>query len=243
MGSRRSGGRHSLRHSAPAARRGRFQFNVSLTDGARTRRYRSVEKAAEFSVIPQGEAQGLVLFEGDWSLEPAARAVRAHSGAPDDPDEAGNPDAGLSRRWRWAIGYVTASEHARNGFAAVSRPCQRTLSRVGNRSDRVPTGTKANACCGYPAAKLLKRSSTGLVPVDSITSPRAGTVTSRDAPAVDGVNRTHPPCVVARPLSTASTVGGALIAASPSSRIRAPSAWVRTESAAWRSGSPADAIS
>jgi ABC-2 type transport system ATP-binding protein len=62
---------------------GRFQFNVSLTDGARSRRYHSVEKAAEFSVIPQGEAHGFVLFEGDWSLEQAAPAVRAPSGAPD----------------------------------------------------------------------------------------------------------------------------------------------------------------
>jgi ABC-2 type transport system ATP-binding protein len=61
---------------------GRFQFNVSLTDGARTRRYHSVEKAAEFSVIPQGEAHGFVLFEGDWSLEQAP-AVRTPSGAAD----------------------------------------------------------------------------------------------------------------------------------------------------------------
>jgi ABC-2 type transport system ATP-binding protein len=62
---------------------GRFQFTVSLTDAARTRRYHSVEKAAEFSVIPQGEAHGFVLFEGDWSLEQAAPPVRAPSGAPD----------------------------------------------------------------------------------------------------------------------------------------------------------------
>jgi ABC-2 type transport system ATP-binding protein len=62
---------------------GRFQFNVSLTDGARSRRYHSVEKAAEFSVIPHGEAHGFVLFEGDWSLEQAAPGVRAPSGAPD----------------------------------------------------------------------------------------------------------------------------------------------------------------
>jgi ABC-2 type transport system ATP-binding protein len=54
---------------------GRFQFNVSLTDNARTRRYHSVEKAAEFSVAPQGEAHGFVLFEGDWSLEQAAPTV------------------------------------------------------------------------------------------------------------------------------------------------------------------------
>jgi ABC-2 type transport system ATP-binding protein len=59
---------------------GRFQFNVSLTDEARTRRYHSVEKAAEFSVIPQGEAHGFVLFEGDWSLEQAPSAVPADAG-------------------------------------------------------------------------------------------------------------------------------------------------------------------
>ena len=64
---------------------GRFQFNVALTDGARARRYHSVEKAAEFSVIPQGEAHGFVLFEGDWSLEQASPAVKAPSGAPDVP--------------------------------------------------------------------------------------------------------------------------------------------------------------
>jgi ABC-2 type transport system ATP-binding protein len=56
---------------------GRFQFNVSLTDGARSRRYHSVEKAAEFSVIPQGDAHGFVLFEGDWSLEQARPGVPA----------------------------------------------------------------------------------------------------------------------------------------------------------------------
>jgi ABC-type polysaccharide/polyol phosphate transport system ATPase subunit len=50
---------------------GRFQLNVSLLDRTRTRRYHSVEKAVEFSVIPQGEAHGFVLFEGDWSLEPS----------------------------------------------------------------------------------------------------------------------------------------------------------------------------
>jgi ABC-2 type transport system ATP-binding protein len=59
---------------------GRFQFNVFLTDEARTRRYHSVEKAAEFSVIPQGEAHGFVLFEGDWSLEQAPSAVPADAG-------------------------------------------------------------------------------------------------------------------------------------------------------------------
>jgi ABC-2 type transport system ATP-binding protein len=62
---------------------GRFQFNVSLTDAARARRYHSVEKAAEFSVVPQGEAHGFVLFEGDWSLEQASPVVEAPSGASD----------------------------------------------------------------------------------------------------------------------------------------------------------------
>jgi ABC-2 type transport system ATP-binding protein len=55
---------------------GRFQFNVSLSDGARTRRYHSVEKAVEFSVIPQGDAHGFVLFEGDWSLEQATSPLQ-----------------------------------------------------------------------------------------------------------------------------------------------------------------------
>jgi ABC-2 type transport system ATP-binding protein len=65
---------------------GRFQFGLSLTNGARDRRYHSMEKAAEFSVIPQGEAHGFVLFEGDWSLEQAAGAVKAPSGAADALD-------------------------------------------------------------------------------------------------------------------------------------------------------------
>ena len=54
---------------------GRFQFNVSLMDAARERRYHSVEKAGLFSVAPEGEAHGLILLEGTWSLEQAARAV------------------------------------------------------------------------------------------------------------------------------------------------------------------------
>ena len=47
---------------------GRFQFNVALTDAAHTKLYHSVERAAAFSVVPQGDAHGFVLFEGDWSL-------------------------------------------------------------------------------------------------------------------------------------------------------------------------------
>jgi ABC-type polysaccharide/polyol phosphate transport system ATPase subunit len=55
---------------------GRFQFAVSLTDAAHTRRYHSVEKAAEFSIIHQGGAHGFVLLEGDWSLDEASAAVQ-----------------------------------------------------------------------------------------------------------------------------------------------------------------------
>jgi hypothetical protein len=62
---------------------GRFQFNITLTDRARARRYHSIEKAAEFSIIPQGEAHGFVLFEGDWSLDQASPAVRASPAASD----------------------------------------------------------------------------------------------------------------------------------------------------------------
>jgi ABC-2 type transport system ATP-binding protein len=66
---------------------GRFQFNVALLDRSRGRRYHSVEKAAEFSVIPQGDAHGFVLFEGDWSLEPSegSQALRVLPNEAQDP--------------------------------------------------------------------------------------------------------------------------------------------------------------
>jgi ABC-2 type transport system ATP-binding protein len=47
---------------------GRFQFNLALSDAAGSRRYHTMEKAAEFAVLPQGDARGFFLFEGDWSL-------------------------------------------------------------------------------------------------------------------------------------------------------------------------------
>jgi ABC-type polysaccharide/polyol phosphate transport system ATPase subunit len=47
---------------------GRFQFNLTLTDATRSRRYHTTEKAAEFAVLPQGDAHGFFLLEGDWSL-------------------------------------------------------------------------------------------------------------------------------------------------------------------------------
>jgi ABC-type polysaccharide/polyol phosphate transport system ATPase subunit len=47
---------------------GRFQFNLALSDLAGSQRYYTMEKAAEFAVLPQGDARGFFLFEGDWSL-------------------------------------------------------------------------------------------------------------------------------------------------------------------------------
>jgi ABC-2 type transport system ATP-binding protein len=75
---------------------GRFQFNVSLTDAARGRRYHSVERAAEFTVIPQGEAHGFVLFEGEWSLEQSKgpQALRVLPDEPQDPSPVPQRSAG-----------------------------------------------------------------------------------------------------------------------------------------------------
>jgi ABC-type polysaccharide/polyol phosphate transport system ATPase subunit len=47
---------------------GRFQFNLALTDAAHGRRYHTMEKAAEFAVLPHDNARGFFLFEGEWSL-------------------------------------------------------------------------------------------------------------------------------------------------------------------------------
>jgi ABC-type polysaccharide/polyol phosphate transport system ATPase subunit len=47
---------------------GRFQFNLTVTDPIRGRRYHTMEKAAEFVVHSHGEARGFFLFEGEWSL-------------------------------------------------------------------------------------------------------------------------------------------------------------------------------
>jgi ABC-2 type transport system ATP-binding protein len=55
---------------------GRFQFNLTLTDSARSRRYHTVEKAAEFAVFPQqGHGRGFVLFDGQWSLTETSEAA------------------------------------------------------------------------------------------------------------------------------------------------------------------------
>jgi hypothetical protein len=56
---------------------GRFQLNVALTDASHTRRYHSVEKAAEFTVDPQGESRGFFMFDGEWALEPAESGTRS----------------------------------------------------------------------------------------------------------------------------------------------------------------------
>jgi ABC-type polysaccharide/polyol phosphate transport system ATPase subunit len=47
---------------------GRFQFNLTLMDHTGGRRYHSMEKAVEFTVLPQGESRGFFMLEGDWSL-------------------------------------------------------------------------------------------------------------------------------------------------------------------------------
>jgi hypothetical protein len=62
---------------------GRYQFNLTLTDETRSRRYHTMEKAAEFAVHPKGDARGVFLFEGEWSLDSAPSAVTAPSRAPD----------------------------------------------------------------------------------------------------------------------------------------------------------------
>ena len=48
---------------------GHFQVNLALTDIAHSTRYHSVEKAVEFTVMPEGEPRGFFLFEGEWALE------------------------------------------------------------------------------------------------------------------------------------------------------------------------------
>jgi ABC-type polysaccharide/polyol phosphate transport system ATPase subunit len=47
---------------------GQFQVNLALTDAAHSTRYHSVEKAVEFTVLPEGEPRGFFLFEGEWAL-------------------------------------------------------------------------------------------------------------------------------------------------------------------------------
>jgi ABC-type polysaccharide/polyol phosphate transport system ATPase subunit len=47
---------------------GRFQFNLALADPPHGRRYHTIEKAAEFAVLPDGGARGVFMLEGDWSL-------------------------------------------------------------------------------------------------------------------------------------------------------------------------------
>jgi ABC-type multidrug transport system ATPase subunit len=55
---------------------GRFQFNLTLTDAARSRRYHTVEKAAEFAVFSPEAGRGFILFDGQWSLAPTGVSPR-----------------------------------------------------------------------------------------------------------------------------------------------------------------------
>jgi ABC-type polysaccharide/polyol phosphate transport system ATPase subunit len=48
---------------------GHFQLNLALADAEHSMRYHSVEKAVEFTVLPEGEPRGFFLFEGEWALE------------------------------------------------------------------------------------------------------------------------------------------------------------------------------
>ena len=43
---------------------GRFQLKLTLTDMDRSHSFHTMEKAAEFAVLPQGDARGFFLFEG-----------------------------------------------------------------------------------------------------------------------------------------------------------------------------------
>jgi ABC-type polysaccharide/polyol phosphate transport system ATPase subunit len=58
---------------------GHFQLNLALTNAEHSTRYHSVEKAVEFTVMPEGEPRGFVLFEGDWALEREGSVVEAEA--------------------------------------------------------------------------------------------------------------------------------------------------------------------
>jgi len=58
---------------------GNFQVNVALTDATHATRYHSIEKAAEFRVVPEGEPRGFFLFEGKWTLEREGSVVEAET--------------------------------------------------------------------------------------------------------------------------------------------------------------------
>jgi ABC-type polysaccharide/polyol phosphate transport system ATPase subunit len=56
---------------------GHFQLNLALTDAGHSMRYHSVEKAVEFTVLPEGEPRGFFLFEGEWTLEREGSVMEA----------------------------------------------------------------------------------------------------------------------------------------------------------------------
>jgi ABC-type polysaccharide/polyol phosphate transport system ATPase subunit len=58
---------------------GHFQLNLALTDAEHSIRYHSVEKAVEFTVMPEGEPRGFFLFEGEWALEREGRVMETET--------------------------------------------------------------------------------------------------------------------------------------------------------------------
>ena len=58
---------------------GHFQLNLALTNAEHSMRYHSVEKAVEFTVMPEGEPRGFFLFEGEWALEREGSVVEAEA--------------------------------------------------------------------------------------------------------------------------------------------------------------------
>jgi Wzt-like putative exopolysaccharide export protein len=50
---------------------GEFQLGITLTDRGGSRRYHRMDKAAEFSVIADDSARGMLRFEGEWEAEGA----------------------------------------------------------------------------------------------------------------------------------------------------------------------------
>jgi len=74
-----SPGEHELRFAIERLPlgEGEFQLSVTIANAEGTRRYHRVDSAERFTVAPSDEAEGMVRFEGDWSLAVAERKVKA----------------------------------------------------------------------------------------------------------------------------------------------------------------------
>ena len=74
-----SPGEHELRFAIERLPlgEGEFQLSVTIANAEGTRRYHRVDSAERFTVAPSDEAEGMVRFEGDWSLADAERKVKA----------------------------------------------------------------------------------------------------------------------------------------------------------------------